>query len=306
MRAADSTADGEIEAFFDPSALPNPWPLGILSILFSLVTGLSQYKFNVPKLTLLTKVGWGFTLLRSLGLGVSAVLSMHKGNYSGVSSDGFLALFSNVVGLMAANRDYQEFWWAAGGVLAMLFGLLPRLVQLSLALWKPNNENSFAPFRWSDGTRCIIDISSECNTQYPEYNVPYCPVPVLQKGGAQSLLTFVDYVRLVAWLFVFFLCITGIARLFKKEGAKIMNRNAQVIIAYVALIFSVILVIASAIIYAQGLRQKALDCRAATACTDLQPLPCPSIIVFTPRSGNGFFREWTKQLTGKDIPAILI
>ena len=252
------------------------------------------------------QLGWGITLVRSLGLGISSIIKMHKGNYSGVSSDGFLALFANVVGLMAANRNYGKFWWAAGGVAGMFFGICPALTRLSLALWKPNGQNTFAPFRLSDGNRCIVDRSSYCNTDDPQYNVPYCRVPVLQKGGQDNLLTLVDYVRLVAWLLAFILCLTGVVRLFKKEGGKVFNRGAQVFIAYLALIFSIALVLSSAVIYAKGQWSQALDCRAATSCTQSQPLPCPSITVFSPRSVNGFFAIWFKQLSGWNIPAILV
>ena len=274
--------------------------------MWSLATGLSNYKTTLPDYKPLMQLGWGITLVRSLGLGISSIIKMHKGNYSGVSSDGFLALFANVVGLMAANRNYGKFWWAAGGVAGMFFGICPALTRLSLALWKPNGQNTFAPFRLSDGNRCIVDRSSYCNTDYPQYNVPYCRVPVLQKGGQDNLLTLVDYVRLVAWLLAFILCITGVVRLFKKEGGKVFNRGAQVFIAYLALIFSIALVLSSAVIYAKGQRSQALDCRAATSCTQSQPLPCPSITVFSPRSVNGFFAIWFKQLSGWNIPAILV
>jgi hypothetical protein len=252
------------------------------------------------------QLGWGITLARSLELGISSIIKMHKGDYSGVSSDGFLALFSNVVGLMAANRDYGKVWWAAGGVAGMFFGVCPALIRLSLALWKPNGKNTFAPFRLSDGSRCIVDRSSYCNTDYPQYNVPYCRVPVLEKGGQDNLLTLVDYVRLVAWLFAFMLCVSGVVRLFKKEGAKVFNRGFQVFIAYLALIFAIALVISSAVIYGKGQRSQAFDCRAVTSCTQSQPLQCPSITVFSPRSGNGFLGIWFKQLTGWGILAILV
>jgi len=254
------------------------------------------------------QLGWGITLVRSLSLGISSIIKMRKGDYSGVSSDGFLALFANVVGIMAVNRDYGKFWWAAGGVAGMFFGVCPALIRLSLALWKPNGQNTFAPFRLSDGNRCIVDRSSYCNTDYLQYNVPYCHVPVLQKGGQDNLLTFVDYVRVVAWLFAFMLCISGVVRLFKKGGAKVFNRGVQVFVAYLALIFTIALVLSSAVIYAKGQRSQALDCRAVTSCIQSQPLPCPSITVFSPRSVNGFLKIWFKQLSasGWGILAILV
>jgi hypothetical protein len=300
-RSADTNND--IEAFFDPNALPTPWPLGLLSILISLATGISQYKLVLPEQTWHTKVGWSITFVRSVSLGISAVISLLNHKHGGVSSDGFLALFANVVGLMSAHHDYGELWWARAGVIAMVLGIFPRLGLIAFGLWEPHNENTFAPFRWSDGTQCIIDRSSSCNLSHTQYNIPYCTIPVL---GRQGILTFVDVLRLVACLFAAAFCMVGLERLLRKEKAQIFSRRAQVIMAYVALIFSVALILASAIVFSRGLRERGLDCREVTSCVKSQPLPCPSIIVFTPRSSNGFFRAWAEQFVAKDIPSILI
>jgi len=307
LLAATNATESTIEAFLDVSTLPNPWPLSILSVLFSLATGISRYKFNLPELTWRTKVGWGITIVRSLGLGISAILNMKKGNYNGVSSDGFPVLFSNVLGVVGAGRDYGEVLWALGGMVSMAFGILPRLIQLCIAVWKPNTKNWLAPYKWSNGTECIVDLSAKCQvTIDSEYNLKYCPAPIYQVDGKESIHTPVDYVRAFAWLFVLLLCIGGLIYLYKKsENAKMLSRNWQVIISYIALGFSLALVFASAIIYAKGGRLEALDCRTVTTCQKGQPLPCPNITVLLPRSPNGFFKQWAKQLSPADIPALL-
>lgn len=238
-------------------------------------------------------------------LGTLSIIKLSKGDYSGASSDGFLALFSNVIGLMSANRDYDKFWWSVGGVVGMFVGVFPVIIRLSLALWKPNTKNTFAPFRLSDGKRCIVDPSSWCNTAWPGLNVPYCLAPVLQKAGRDKLLTVVDYVRLIAWLLAFILCFKAVLALFKNKGGKMFDRSMQVFAAYVALMFTIALVISSAVIYAKGQRSQALDCRALTSCTEKDPLPCPSITVFSPRSLTGFFSIWFDHVGGWSILAIL-
>jgi hypothetical protein len=286
--------------------LPNPWPLGLISIIISLVTGLSRYKFEIPECTWKTKVGWGITILRSLGLGISAIINMHKGDYSSVSSDGFPALFSNVIGVIAAGRDHGEGGWGLGGLAAMFFGVFPRLVQLCLALWKPNTHDWLSPFRWSDGVQCVVNPEAKCQTHDLSYNLPYCAAPVYQIDGSEGIQTPVDYVRAFAWLFVFMLCLAGLIYLWRaRDKATMIGRKSQVVIAYFALAFSIALVFSSAIIYGQERRVQALDCRALKRCFASQPLPCPTIALVTPRSSNGFFKQWAKEISPWDIPAIL-
>jgi hypothetical protein len=186
--------------YFDPTALPSPWPVGVLSIVVSVITGFSGYKPVLPKQTLFTKIGWSITFVRAVGLGVSAIIGIVNHKYNGLSSDGFLTLFANVVGLMAAYCDYGEYYWAAAGVVAMLFGIFPRLGQLIFA-WvvrAQRDEDSFAPFRYSDGTQCIIDPSSTCNNKQPQESLPYCAFPVI---GRQGLITIVDGFRMAAFIF---------------------------------------------------------------------------------------------------------
>jgi len=248
-------------------------------------------------------VGWSITFVRAVGLGISAIIALIRRRDGGVSSDGVLALFANVVGLMSAHHDYGELWWARAGVVAMVLGVLPRLCLIAFSLGGLHNEDSFAPFRWSDGTRCIIDPSSSCNLSHTLYNIPYCAVPVL---GRQGMLTFVDVLRLVSILFAAAFCVVGLERLLRKEKAQIFSRRTQVIIAYVALLFATALVVSSAVVFGQGLRQRGLDCRDVTTCVKSQPLPCPSITVFTPRSSNGFFQAWVERLKAHDILSILI
>jgi hypothetical protein len=277
--------------------------LGLLSIFISFVTGISQYKLVLPEQTWHTKVGWSITFVRSVGLGISAIIALIRRKDGGVSSDGFLALFANVVGLMSAHHDYGELWWARAGVVAMVLGIFPRLALIAFSIVGIHNEDSFAPFRWSDGTRCIIDPSSSCNLSHTQYNIPYCAVPVL---GRQGMLTFVDVLRLISVVFAAAFCAVGLERLVRKEKAQIFSRRIQVIIAYLALLFAVALVVASAVVFSQGLRQRGLDCRDVTTCVKSQPLPCPSVTVFSPRSSNGFFGVWVEQLKAHDIPSILI
>jgi hypothetical protein len=242
--------------------------------------------------------------VRAIALGVFAIIGMVNHRYGGLSYDGFLALFANVVGLMAANSDYGQPWWAASGVVAMLFGIFPRMVQLIIAwvIRGLHNEDSFAPFRYSDGTQCIIDPKSTCSKP-SQYNVPYCAFPVL---GKQGIITIVDTFRIVPVIFAIICCVLGFLRLVMQEKAKIFSRRTQVSIAYLALIFSIAIVTASAVVYRHGLRHQALDCREVTSCVPSQPLQCPSITVFTPRSTDGFFEIWWTHIRAKDIPAILL
>jgi hypothetical protein len=280
--------------------------MGFISIVISLATGVSRYKFEPPtEITYFSKIGWGITLVRSIGIGVSAIVNMKKGDYSGVSSDGFPALFSNVFGLMGVGRDHGERWWALGGLFAMFFGIIPRLLQLCLALWLPHTKNWLAPFRWTDGSRCIVNFSSYCNTASSQYNVPYCTAPILQIAGHEAMHSPVDIIRALAWLFVFLLCVGGLIYYCKKENAKLWDRRHEVLISYLALAFSISLVMSSAIIYAKGQRIRAFDCTDLKKCVEKQPLQCPAITVFAPRSPNGFIKEWAKQVSGWDIPALL-
>jgi hypothetical protein len=183
------------------SELPTPWPLGVASLLLTVVSGWGTLtgtatlaEATTRKLSIMTYLGWGFTVIRTLIARIGAVIAIvsNPSRITVGASDGCLALFANLFALMTTLGYLHQ--TATDAAERRRFAVSTALGRISMFVFAPfvfraawNIKQPLGEFTFSNSD-CIVSMVIQCAYVYGL--IPGCAAPIRDVDGTTLASTF--------------------------------------------------------------------------------------------------------------------
>jgi hypothetical protein len=268
------------------------------------------------KASSLTYLVWSFTLVRTYAVGTMAIIQLAQHEPNPTSTDVSIFLFGNTAAIMYCGAGPV---WTMLALFAVLIGCIPTAVQVALTISKP-----FASFVYNHPGQCVVSTEASCINCDPIFGCPTPPAP--PPGCIEGMydptpnltlqfttLTTLRWCTMGLCILYCFMWIKPILYDAFNSRSLWMSGGARsptwVIVQIGALNAGFVVgsgfIIAKGVYY--GVRQSlnAFDCSALTSCnTTLDFSMCSPIIILSPKSWNGFFTIWAKQLQLMYVPSL--